>query len=265
MTAADSQTTPQAALDYGLIMNNNKSLEDQQQQLEKLKDFVTTKMTMTANYQPVIIRELLKRGGKATQGELALALLQEDQDVMDYWRRILMRWPYKTLRDKHGIVKYVATTKTFHLLFNLSESDEVKEISELCNVRISNFKKQTIPKKSGIRFKLIEQAKGCCQACGAFGDKENSLDIDHIIPQSKAKNGKVKTELGDIVGVHDERNLQVLCETCNSGKKDQGHFNFKPSEKRITEAVSEIMKRAIELGFDHKEIIDNALKSAASK
>jgi 5-methylcytosine-specific restriction endonuclease McrA len=245
-------------------MARKEPLKSDQQQLVKLKDFVKNKMTMTANYQPVILRELLTNGGTATQNELCLALLQGDQDVMDYWRRTLMRWPLDTLRNKHQLIEYQASNKTFKLLFDLSSIEEVTEIVEVCEDKISKFNKQAIPKKASTRFKLIEQAKGCCQACGALGNKTTPLDIDHIIPQSKAKNGKIKTSNGEFINVNDESNLQVLCSSCNRGKKDQGHFNFKPSEKRLTEAVSEILQKAIELGFNTNEIIKNAQKFATS-
>jgi hypothetical protein len=242
-------------------MANKKTLNQKSKDFEELKLFIQSKMSMTANYQPVIIRELITRGGKATKDELALALLQQDQEEMDYWRKILMRWPYDTLHKKHGIIEYHSTSKTFELLYNPTSGDEAAAVIELCETKISKFKKQVIPKKSSTRIKLIEQAKGCCQACGAIASKKAPLDLDHIIPQSKAKNGKVKTLTGEILNVHDESNLQILCAPCNRGKRDQGVFNFKPSEERMTEAVSEILKRAIELGFDENEIIEKARKS----
>ncbi len=242
-----------------IIADNSPDFE--KKDLKVLEEFVSYKMSMTANYQPVIIRELLVRGGSATKDELALALLLEQPDVVEYWRNIVMKWPYKTLLKKHGLIAYRSKTKTFELLFDLSDPKDVAEISKLCDAKIATFRKLAISKASGIRYKLIEQAKGCCQACGSLGANESPLDIDHIVPQSKARNGKVKTAGGIVIGVDDEENLQVLCAACNRGKRDQGHFNFKPSQERLTDAIVGIIDRALEQGMDVNSILANAWKS----
>jgi 5-methylcytosine-specific restriction endonuclease McrA len=245
------------------VTTHNSSIPNKKD-IKKLKEFVELTMSMTANYQPIIIRELLRRGGQASKNELAIALILEDQDEFNFWRKTVMRWPYETLRKKHGIVNYHSASEIFELPFDLSNPVETEEILELCEEKISAFKKKIIPKKSGIRYKLIEQSKGCCQACGAFGDSENPLDIDHIVPQSKAKNGMIKTAVGDMLDMNDEANLQVLCAACNRGKKDQGEFNFKPSEARLTEAISGILDRATEMGFDVEKILEDACRSAVT-
>lgn len=227
------------------------------QDLTRLREFVNSEMSMTANYQPVIIRQLLIQGGHATKDELMLALLLEQPDVINYWRSILMKWP-KLILVKHKLIVYRSETKTFELLFDLSNAKEVSVISKMCDVKIAKFRKFAVRKESGIRYKLIEQAKGCCQACGSLGTLENPLDIDHVVPQSKAKEGKIKTAQGVLIGVNDEENLQVLCIACNRGKRDQGYFNFKPSEERLTKAVTEIVNRAKDLGMDVDKILIKA-------
>jgi hypothetical protein len=58
-----------------IIADNSPDFE--KKDLKVLEEFVSYKMSMTANYQPGIIRELLVRGGSATKDELALALLLE--------------------------------------------------------------------------------------------------------------------------------------------------------------------------------------------
>ena len=238
----------------------NSPTNSKKQDLRELKEFVSSKMSMTANYQPVIIRELLDRGGHATKSEIALAIILEQSDVVKYWQKILMTWPDKILRKKHGIVAYDPRTKTFELVFDLSKAHEVNEIRRMCDVKIADFKKLTIKKASGIRYKLIEAAKGCCQACGALASEENPLDIDHIVPQVKAKDGKIRTAEGKLIGVNDEENLQVLCQTCNSGKRDQGHFNFKPSQDRLAQVVREILEKAKALDIDVADLMLEAQK-----
>ena len=61
--------------------------------IDELFDFLNNKMSMTANYQPVIIRELLKRSGTASVDELLKSLMIEDQLLIIKWRKILMNWP----------------------------------------------------------------------------------------------------------------------------------------------------------------------------
>ena len=60
---------------------------------DELENFLLEKMSMTANYQPVIIRELLRRDGTATVDELLKSLIVEDQILLSRWRLILMNWP----------------------------------------------------------------------------------------------------------------------------------------------------------------------------
>lgn len=40
------------------------------------------------------------------------------------------------------------------------------------------------------------------------------IDVDHIVPQSKAKKEKVQLDDGRWIGVHDLENLQALCSSC---------------------------------------------------
>ena len=45
-------------------------------------------MRMSHVYQPVMIRELLDRGGRASRQDIARALLNEDRRELDYYREI---------------------------------------------------------------------------------------------------------------------------------------------------------------------------------
>jgi len=59
-----------------------------------------------------------------------------------------------------------------------------------------------------IRWKVIENAKGCCAVCGRSRKANNVImHVDHIKPRSKYP----ELEL-------DKTNLQLLCEECNLGK-----------------------------------------------
>jgi hypothetical protein len=79
-----------------------------------LLEFLQNKMTMTEVYQPVVIKELLVRGGKCSKNEIALALARYDQTVLEYYRKILMRWPKITL-VKHGVITYNRIGELFEI------------------------------------------------------------------------------------------------------------------------------------------------------
>jgi hypothetical protein len=64
----------------------------------ELLEFVTTRMTMSSYYQPLVIRSLIETGGRQSARDLAVHLLNEDHFAVAKARRTLMRWPYLTLR-----------------------------------------------------------------------------------------------------------------------------------------------------------------------
>lgn len=51
----------------------------------RLRDFITTAMQMSHVYQPVMLRTLIDKGGKASISEVAQALLAEDRAQLDYY------------------------------------------------------------------------------------------------------------------------------------------------------------------------------------
>jgi ATP adenylyltransferase len=69
-----------------------------------LNDFIQKKMRMSHIYQPVMIRELLKRGGKASVRNIATAFLARDVSQLEYYEQITKNMPGKVLAN-HGIVK----------------------------------------------------------------------------------------------------------------------------------------------------------------
>ena len=55
---------------------------------EQLTQFIERDMRMAHVYQPVMLRELLDRGGRATREDIARALLNEDRSQLDYYSEI---------------------------------------------------------------------------------------------------------------------------------------------------------------------------------
>ena len=86
-----------------------------------------------------------------------------------------------------------------------------------------------------------------CRYCGS---DEEPLHIDHIISRKRG-------------GTHDLENLQVLCEKCNRGKRDQGKFHdFRPSEDSLIIALREILYTAKELDIAEASLISKAKRKA---
>src|SRR5215831_1217960 len=71
---------------------------------EHLRDFIRKRMRMAHIYQPVMIRELLQSGGKASIRNIAAAFLSRDESQLEYYEQITKDMPGKVL-GKHGIVE----------------------------------------------------------------------------------------------------------------------------------------------------------------
>src|SRR5215469_11627228 len=69
----------------------------------RLRDFIQKQMRMSHIYQPVMIQELLKGGGKASFRKIAGAFLGRDESQIQYYEQITKNTPGKVL-SKHGIV-----------------------------------------------------------------------------------------------------------------------------------------------------------------
>ena len=80
---------------------------------------------------------------------------------------------------------------------------------------------------------MLKKANHKCQLCG-IPEKLRHLDVDHIIPQSKAdKKGFIRNNDGVRMHKDDERNLQVLCSKCNRGKRDTDNQDFRPKKEKL--------------------------------
>jgi len=215
---------------------------------KELKQFIEKKMVMSDIYQPVILLELIESDNSASKEQLARALMAADVANMTRWQKILMRYPKQVLSD-HKVLKYDSKTKTFNLLVESLTPKQVSELRAILEKKITSYNKSKVVKQAGAKYKKLAVARGCCEACGAPGNKFQ-LHVDHIVPQSKAnKDKKVKLPNGELINVHDERNLQVLCVTCNTGKRDADDFDFRPSPERLNEVIAGVKEIALENGY----------------
>lgn len=211
-----------------------------------LLDFLRSRMSMTDVYQPVIIKELLLNEGTCTKAELASVLAGHDLAVQEYYERIVMRWPKITL-TKHGIIEYARKGSVFHLRPYPERAKDRDEAVAICDEKITNWierkrSRGRAPEAgASVRYDILKSAKGKCQLCGISAEIR-PIDIDHIVPRSKAnKDGKVRLN-GKLIDVNDPQNLQALCFSCNRAKRDTDETDFRRNEKLVRDAIPDLIR-----------------------
>ena len=195
----------------------------------ELRDFVHKRMRMTHIYQPLMIKTLLESNdNKARTEDIARAFLNEDNAQLEYYKKIVRRWPSITLK-KHNVVSYKKEVYTL-LLDEPLNGAEKKSLAELCDLRLQEFidKDPQIRQfrmldsravSGSVRYDILSKSKGLCVACG-MGPPAISLHVDHIIPYS----------LG---GPTEMANLQALCYKCNTQKRNRDETDFIRWKKRL--------------------------------
>src|SRR5579864_4801310 len=190
---------------------------------QELKDFIANKMRMQHIYQPVMIKTLLENEGLASVRKIAEAFLARDESQIEYYEHITRSMPGKVLQ-KHGIVDYA--DKVFVLNVPDITQEQRSELIALCDQKIKEYEEERgkliwqhrardsreVP--GSLRYQILSKAKFRCELCGISAE-EKALDVDHIVPVNKG--GKTVIE-----------NLQALCYTCNSQKRDLDDTDFRP-------------------------------------
>lgn len=205
--------------------------------LKELIVFLETKMSMSELYQPAIILFLLEQGGEAYRDELARVLSGYDETVLDYYRRIVMRWPKRTL-EKHQILQYDKRHQTFSLNFDVSDPSLTELAKRICVEKIQQWIQKRSDSEPGeginasMRYRVLKAAMGKCELCG-ISSKITPIDIDHIVPRNKAD--KYGFVIKDKTRMHidDERNLQALCFRCNRAKRDNDATDFRLNPHKL--------------------------------
>ena len=189
-----------------------------------LRDFLTTRMRMAHIYQPLMIRTLLTRGGRATIRQIASTFLSKDASQLEYYEEIAKRMPGKVLAQ-HGIVRREGNA--FQLLPDVSslQSNEVDELVHLCDGKLDEYmgkrgaavfahRALAAGYVSGsIRYEVLKRAGGRCELCG-IPHEERALEVDHIVPRKEG-------------GPDDLVNYQALCWKCNANKGARDSTDFR--------------------------------------
>ncbi|MDB2631684.1 HIT domain-containing protein [Flavobacteriaceae bacterium] len=184
---------------------------------ESLKHFLTNKMRMSHIYQPVMILELLSRNGIADKREIAEAILSYDESQKEYYEKITTSMVGRVLTKNNNVTTKTKNTYSLNGFKNLNTS-QVKELKLICEDKILNYldnrknvwhhrKKASGYISGSIRLEVFKRSKTKCEMCGV-DNKEKALEVDHIIPRNKG-------------GSDDISNLQALCYSCNSIKRDK--------------------------------------------
>ncbi|GAA3977612.1 HNH endonuclease [Allohahella marinimesophila] len=212
-----------------------------------LSKFLSNNMSMTEVYQPVIIRELLRCNGQCTKTDLAAVLARYDLSILDYYKKIVMRWPKITLA-KHDIISYQKEGEIFKLNSEIYDANNIGVEVEICSNKIEEWidkkkNKEKSPRANeSLRYKILKLAHGKCELCG-IPSSLRPIDVDHIEPEStKNKNGQVKKD-GKWIDVHSEENLQALCSKCNRAKRATDNTDFRRTKKLIRDNIPDFIRR----------------------
>jgi hypothetical protein len=100
---------------------------------KELQRFLLNEMQMQANYQPIMIKTLLERGGTASRNEIAEKIKEYSKDNLAQDFRFI---PAYEVLEKHGIVR--KENNQFVLNMNEIAADETKQLIALCNWKIPN-------------------------------------------------------------------------------------------------------------------------------
>ncbi len=184
----------------------------------RLHKFIASEMRMSHVYQPVMLAELLKSKGKATVRQIARAILEKDPTQIEYYENITKNMVGQVLTKRRHITSKSGDTHTLDGFEQLTQ-EEVRDLFDLCRQKIKEYEERrgeamwAYRKRLGRivsgtdRYEVLKDAKFRCVLCGVSAE-EKALEVDHIIPQN----------LG---GNNDRNNLQALCYTCNSSKRDK--------------------------------------------
>lgn len=187
----------------------------------ELADFLEHQMRMEHVYQPLLIRSLIDAGGKATVRQLAQALATQDEGQLKYYEERIRRMPVRVLRS-HNVIEI--KDGVISLRANRLTLEQKSRIRAICEMRLQEFivrrglatwnrLLETDPVPDSVRYQVLTAAKGRCALCGAT-NREQPLEIDHIIPRSRG-------------GTNDLENLQVLCGPCNRSKGNRDRTDLR--------------------------------------
>jgi len=190
---------------------------------DQLKTFIEKQMRMSHIYQPVMLMTLLDNGGRASVRQIATSILAHDQSQIEYYEKITKEMVGRVLRKREVVRK---EGDYFELIAaNQLTQSQVEELTRLCQEKLNQFienrgaaiwKHRTLADgyiSGTIRYEVLKRAKFRCELCGISAEFK-ALEVDHILPRNRG-------------GSDDPSNLQALCYSCNSMKRDRDDTDFR--------------------------------------
>jgi ATP adenylyltransferase len=190
---------------------------------DDLKDFLQRRMRMSHVYQPLMIRELLTVGGRASTRQIAADILARDESQIEYYEAIVKNMVGKVLTKRTVVTK---SGKDFELNgYDNLTPEQRAELVAICDEKVVAYEAkrgQAIWSHRGksagyisgtLRFEVLKKASFHCELCGIAADQK-ALEVDHIVPRNHG-------------GTDDPDNLQALCFSCNAMKRDRDSTDFR--------------------------------------
>lgn len=110
---------------------------------QALCDFVTRKMRMSHVYQPVMIRSLIRAGGRAPIETIAKDWLAEDRSQIEYYSAIVKNMVGRVL-TRHNVVRREGEGYVLADFDTLSQ-EQASEILQLCEKKLAGYGEQPTP------------------------------------------------------------------------------------------------------------------------
>jgi ATP adenylyltransferase len=190
---------------------------------DELKDFLQVHMRMSHVYQPLMIRELLTVGGKASTRQIAADILARDESQIEYYEAIVKNMVGRVLTKRTVVTK---SGKDFELNgYDSLTPEQRAELVTICDEKVVAYEAKRgeaiwshRSKSAGyisgtLRFEVLKKASFHCELCGISADQK-ALEVDHIVPRNHG-------------GTDDPDNLQALCFSCNAMKRDRDSTDFR--------------------------------------
>lgn len=225
---------------------------------DQLKKFIAEDMSMSHIYQPVMLIELLKNKGMASEEEIAQTILNRDPTQLDYYIDKVRNMVGKVLANRQITIR----EKSIHRLNGYSElsKEQVDELINLCMDKLVEYENKRGDKiwehratdreaiSGSVRYQVLLRAGRRCEMCGAsVADK--AIDVDHIIPRS----------LG---GLNDISNYQALCWECNTNKGNRDKTNLKELENQYARRQEDCLFCDVQIKDRQRIVAENLLAYA---
>lgn len=225
---------------------------------QDLKKFITEDMSMSHIYQPVMLIELLKNQGSASEEHIAQVILNRDPTQLDYYIDKVRNMVGKVLANRQVTTR----NKSVHHLNGFSEltQEQIDELINICMDKLVEYENKRGDKiwehratdreaiSGSVRYQVLLRAGRRCEMCGAsVADK--AIDVDHIVPRS----------LG---GLNDISNYQALCWECNTNKGNRDKTNLKEIESQYSHRQENCLFCDVQTKDRQRIVAENSLAYA---